>query len=186
MEPNDRRGEILDSAEAVFLLRGLRAATVDEITSRAGIAKGTFYLYFDSKDAAREAICERFGAELLRDVVAALKRKNRAQAVGAFIAAVVDFKVRNRAATALISHPSEGSPPAESEQAIGAAFARFLADGARAGDFDVKDPQTLATLLYGSLRASFEEPGAAADPNRIRDAAQELFRAVLLRKRRKK
>lgn len=44
-----RRVELLKIAREVFAEKGFEAATVSEIVSRAGIAQGTFYLYFPSK-----------------------------------------------------------------------------------------------------------------------------------------
>src|ERR1700733_6921303 len=44
-----RCAEILAAARGVFGKRGFNEATVDEIASAAGIAKGTVYLYFSSK-----------------------------------------------------------------------------------------------------------------------------------------
>jgi AcrR family transcriptional regulator len=41
--------EILDAARLVFAARGFDAATVDEVAARAGVAKGTLYLYYPSK-----------------------------------------------------------------------------------------------------------------------------------------
>ncbi len=49
-EKEDRRGAILSSAREVFFENGIRHATVDEIAARAGVAKGTVYLYFDSRE----------------------------------------------------------------------------------------------------------------------------------------
>ncbi|MGH9487121.1 MAG: TetR/AcrR family transcriptional regulator [Terriglobales bacterium] len=46
-----REAEILDAARKVFGERGFGAATVDMIAAEAGVAKGTLYLYYDSKDA---------------------------------------------------------------------------------------------------------------------------------------
>ena len=45
----ERRSGILEAAEQVFLAKG-PAATVEEIAEVAGIAKGTVYLYFQSKE----------------------------------------------------------------------------------------------------------------------------------------
>ena len=45
-----RRDQILTAAHAVFASRGFRQATVGDIADAAGIAKGTLYLYFKSKD----------------------------------------------------------------------------------------------------------------------------------------
>jgi AcrR family transcriptional regulator len=46
-----RRGEILDAARRVFARKGFARAGIGEIAREAGIAKGTVYLYFRSKDA---------------------------------------------------------------------------------------------------------------------------------------
>jgi AcrR family transcriptional regulator len=44
-----RSAEILDAARKVFATRGFSESTVDEIAAAAGIAKGTVYLYYQSK-----------------------------------------------------------------------------------------------------------------------------------------
>jgi len=46
-----RRGEILEAARRVFARKGFAKAGIGEIAREAGIAKGTVYLYFRSKDA---------------------------------------------------------------------------------------------------------------------------------------
>lgn len=45
-----KREQILDAAVTVFSTRGYRATLVDEIAQEAGVAKGTLYLYFQSKE----------------------------------------------------------------------------------------------------------------------------------------
>src|SRR5919199_2262443 len=47
---NDKRARILDAAVKVFAERGFHSATVAEIARAAGVADGTIYLYFKSKD----------------------------------------------------------------------------------------------------------------------------------------
>ncbi len=55
--PEERPGQILDAALAVFAERGLAAARIDDIARRAGLSKGTIYLYFPNKEALfREVI----------------------------------------------------------------------------------------------------------------------------------
>jgi len=46
-----RRKQILDAARSVFGDKGYESATISDIVKRAGVAQGTFYLYFDSKKA---------------------------------------------------------------------------------------------------------------------------------------
>ncbi|HEX3623180.1 MAG TPA: helix-turn-helix domain-containing protein, partial [Acidimicrobiales bacterium] len=68
-EPHDvRRDQILDAAEQVFVERGFASATIADVAEHAGVAKGTVYLYFDSKTqllaALRARHVDRFKAAL--------------------------------------------------------------------------------------------------------------------------
>lgn len=58
--PEERPGQILDAALEVFGERGLAGARLDDIARRAGVSKGTIYLYFPNKE------------ELFREVVRAV------------------------------------------------------------------------------------------------------------------
>lgn len=56
-----RPQELLDAALSLFIEKGFAAARADEIAARAGVCKGTLYLYFDSKeDLLKELIAQRF------------------------------------------------------------------------------------------------------------------------------
>src|SRR5215468_10261708 len=44
-----RTSGILEAARKVFAQKGFSAATVDDIAASAGVAKGTIYLYYESK-----------------------------------------------------------------------------------------------------------------------------------------
>src|SRR3954465_3283644 len=48
--PEERPKQILDAALAVFAERGLAAARLEDIAKRAGLSKGTIYLYFPNKE----------------------------------------------------------------------------------------------------------------------------------------
>ncbi len=62
-----RPQEILEAALAVFADKGFAAARMDEIAARAGVSKGTIYLYFPSKEAVfRALVREMIGPQLLR------------------------------------------------------------------------------------------------------------------------
>ena len=47
--PEERPKQILDAALSVFADRGLADARLDDIAKRAGLSKGTIYLYFPNK-----------------------------------------------------------------------------------------------------------------------------------------
>ena len=56
--PNRSREKVLDAAAALAAERGVTATTVDDIAERAGVAKGSVYYSFPSKDAVFEAVLE--------------------------------------------------------------------------------------------------------------------------------
>src|SRR5436190_8381725 len=51
-----RPPEILDAALAVFAEKGFAAARMDDIATRAGVSKGTIYLYFQNKEAVFKSL----------------------------------------------------------------------------------------------------------------------------------
>jgi AcrR family transcriptional regulator len=72
--PRTARGErtlrkILDAARDEFGQRGFAESSIVAITQRAGVALGTFYTYFDSKEAVFQALVQDMSAQV-RDQVA--------------------------------------------------------------------------------------------------------------------
>jgi AcrR family transcriptional regulator len=53
-----RRSHILEAAAEVFATKGYHEGSVADVIERAGVSRGTFYLYFDGKRAVLEAILE--------------------------------------------------------------------------------------------------------------------------------
>src|SRR4051794_30538508 len=70
--PAQRRTELLDAAEALIAQAGADKLTVDAITTRAGVAKGTYYVYFSTKDDVLQALRDRLADEILAGHEAAL------------------------------------------------------------------------------------------------------------------
>ncbi|MFE2294960.1 TetR/AcrR family transcriptional regulator [Streptomyces sp. NPDC059452] len=58
-----RREMILRAAVRVFARQGFAATRVDDIAGEAGVAKGSVYLYFDSRDALLAAAFETYAAQ---------------------------------------------------------------------------------------------------------------------------
>lgn len=58
--PEKRRNEILDTSEMLFATKGYVKTTINDILKTIGIAKGTFYYYFQSKEEVMNEIVMRF------------------------------------------------------------------------------------------------------------------------------
>jgi AcrR family transcriptional regulator len=66
-----RRQAILDAALTIFAERGFEAARLDDVAAKAGVAKGTLYLYFKDKEALFEALVRGAVSPILGQATAA-------------------------------------------------------------------------------------------------------------------
>ncbi|SER23702.1 transcriptional regulator, TetR family [Gracilibacillus ureilyticus] len=57
---DERKNEILDTAERLFHTKGYEKCTINDILNEVGIAKGTFYYYFKSKQEVLDAVVSRY------------------------------------------------------------------------------------------------------------------------------
>jgi TetR/AcrR family fatty acid metabolism transcriptional regulator len=76
----DKRARILDAAVKVFADRGFFTATVAEIARAAGVADGTIYLYFKSKDDLLLRLFDEKMSDLLTEARAAIDSEGSAAA----------------------------------------------------------------------------------------------------------
>ena len=60
-----RRKELLSAAWELFGEKGFDATTINDITQRAGVSHGTFYVHFPSK----ESVLQHLGQEVLEDML---------------------------------------------------------------------------------------------------------------------
>ncbi len=71
----NKRTNILDAAYELFIEKSFNNTSIDDVVKSAGIAKGTFYLYFKDKHDLMERIIIRKGALILRYVLEELMKK---------------------------------------------------------------------------------------------------------------
>src|SRR5213083_1331752 len=73
-DKEERRNAILDAAETLFLEHPDRMANVAEVAEGAGVAKGTVYLYFPSKEEMLLALHERHVGAFFAELTALLDK----------------------------------------------------------------------------------------------------------------
>jgi TetR/AcrR family transcriptional repressor of nem operon len=69
--PEQRRAELLAAGRELFLAKGIATTSLDDITYRAGVSKGLFYLYFRSKEDLILALQEQFSWQFAERIRAA-------------------------------------------------------------------------------------------------------------------
>ena len=71
----DKRNAILDAATRLFAERGLTAAPTSEISKQAGVAEGTLFTYFKTKDDLINALYREIKLELADAIMSDFPRK---------------------------------------------------------------------------------------------------------------
>ena len=64
-EAKERKNEILDAAEELFAAKGYEETSTGDILDRVGIARGTLYYHFKSKEDILDALIERINGMLI-------------------------------------------------------------------------------------------------------------------------
>jgi len=60
-----RRGEILDIAENLFIQKGYANTTINDLLDATGLAKGSLYYYYSSKEDVLDGVVQRHGAQVV-------------------------------------------------------------------------------------------------------------------------
>lgn len=156
--PDIRRAELLDIAETLFQRDGYASTAVEDIVRAAGVAKGTFYHYFRSKEEVLAGLAARLVAtmaERLGEVAhdGRLEPRVRLQRM---------FRLAQRTAGRNKSLVSELQRPSNRElhdlsnveivRVIGPLVAGVVEEGKATGLFDVDDAvSTVQFIMAGSL-----------------------------------
>lgn len=72
----EKENKLLESAFSLFTEKGLKRTSVQEIARQAGVAKGTFYLYFKDKYDVQDYLIAKKSKQLLTDAINSLKDKD--------------------------------------------------------------------------------------------------------------
>src|SRR5580698_1219916 len=147
MGKQERRQQILSVARDVFARRGYHAAKIDDIVAAAGIARGTFYLYFEDKRAIFEEIVDRtitrLGMAILRvdphDPVRSVSSQIREN-----IRRIVDMLLEDRATTKILLSYAVGVDPAFDRKLLS-----FYDEIANLLERSLRDGQALGVLCDG-------------------------------------
>jgi AcrR family transcriptional regulator len=179
-----RQRELVDAALAVFSVKGVAEASVDDIVRAAGVAKGTFYLYFTTKGDAVNAVAARLveGVADRIEAVAADPARSPIERLLAFGAEVrhVGDEPYERDLIEIFHRPENRALHDRiGEQALvrlAPAMEAIIAAGIEAGEFRPQDPRRAASFVMACLGSLHD---VVADPAEVPDATRELDAFVL-------
>lgn len=156
-----RRRELLDVALRVFAQRGYHQARIADIIDAAGVARGTFYLYFESKNAIFHALLDDLLARLRASVVGVSMasdappvnvqiRQSVERVLAAFVASPDLTRVVLREAVGL--EPEVDRKLADFYARLHRWLADSLANGTRLGLLRASDTELAAWAVLGTVK----------------------------------
>lgn len=187
---SEKREALLDAAITLFRRNGVADTTVEEITQHAGVAKGTFYLYFDSRDDLLDQLRVEFAQQMESFFAGAVPPADPAawpRFIAALVEAAVDRLVDEKELHDLIvalPHSHEAGPLADAVLRAHQALGELLRAGNGLGALDVADVDATAWLMFDFIHAAGDRaslsPGAHT---RFRRAAATAVERWLLPQR---
>lgn len=178
-----RLSEIIDAAAKVFARRGYHGASTQDIADVLGMRQASLYYYFDSKEAALEAVC-RHGHVGYVESLLGIARSD-ASASEKLAQALLHHIAPERRDLTLVFIRERRFLPLPARKRIRAfevqyelAIQRIIEEGMRSGEFRADLDARMATLAFFGLGNSAavwygREPGAT--PERVRRAYVDLL-----------
>ena len=178
-----RRQALMEAAVAVFSAKGVNAASVDDIVHAAGVAKGTFYLYFATKDDAVNAVAE-WMVEGVADRIEAVatdpsRSPSNASLPSAEVREVGDEPYERDLVEVFHRPENRVLHDRIGERALtrlSPSMAAIIADGIELGQFQRQDPRRAAAFVMASFGSLHD---VVSDPDDITSAIDELNPFVL-------
>lgn len=161
MDKAERRQQILSHARDVFARRGYHAAKIDDIVAAAGVARGTFYLYFEDKRGIFEEIVDRtfgrLGAAVVRVDTEHPSRTVAAQ-IEENIRRIVHALLEDPATTKILLSDAVGLDPGFDRkllsfyEGVGKLLEESLKDGQERGIVAAGDAHVFAIMTLGAMK----------------------------------
>jgi len=178
----DKRNAILDAATRLFAERGLTAAPTSEISKQAGVAEGTLFTYFETKDDLINALYRELKLELADAIMSDFPRKKNVRTRLRHIwDRYVNWGIANpRQRKVLAQLQVSEVLTKESKDATGAPFVEFqimIRDAIEQRIFRNDLPaelisKSLATLVEATIDLTVSKPSKA---NKYRDSGFQMF-----------
>ncbi|MBC7659893.1 MAG: TetR/AcrR family transcriptional regulator [Chitinophagaceae bacterium] len=157
---SDKAHRILEAAKVLFSTEGLQNTSIEDIATRAGLGKGTVYLYFKSKDEIFSTLASSFAEELQQSLQNACNTAvPAAERLTVFIETRVrfwqriykDYELTITSLLETLSNPTAEAVRKRYEASDIGLIKGLLEDGRKNGEFIFDNVDNMAAVLYSML-----------------------------------
>jgi AcrR family transcriptional regulator len=180
LAPEARKREIVEAAERLLNAHAARVR-VEDVVREAGVAKGTFFLYFPTWDDMLEAVRERLVAAF--DAANPMPTEIEGSVdwpavVAAQACAFVDFTLSRRGVGEAVFHSDFAERRPLADNGI-ARITAVIRAGQEAEAFGPIDPEPTARLLFAAIHEAADAVAGGAERTATLAALQTLLRRTL-------
>jgi AcrR family transcriptional regulator len=183
---DDKRARLLAAALDLFETRGFDGVAVPEIAAKAGVAVGTVYRYFETKEALVNALYrllkQSYNATVLAPVEPGLPTR---EIFSAYWQRMTAFARRNPHAIRFMDLHHHGAYLDDESRALSRTYAkaaeRFVRDARARGDIRDLDPVMVVALMWGAAAGltKFSASGSLTfDARTANEMEEALWRAI--------
>lgn len=161
-DPETRREEILTAALGLFREGGFEKVSVESITKAAGIAKGSFYNYFKTKEDVYEAVISDIASRNLNTIRELVTDKNTTPKERLTKYIEWTFQLSERQSKSLSRVLESEANPSQRQMYLRAFdegtnqmlpfFEELLEEGAASGVFQLSNARFTAVVMLGAFR----------------------------------
>lgn len=151
---NIKKSEILDAALALFMRKGIKGTTTREIALRAGVAEGTLYRHFDSKDELARFIFEQNIDFFWKYLKVCLKNtRTPEEMLKAFVRGYFTFSRREQKRYSFLAaaHQTELKKHSRERMKPMKMLMKIIRIGQRQGRFREMDPSVASAMIMGTI-----------------------------------
>jgi AcrR family transcriptional regulator len=187
-DPEARKDELIEAAERLFLEKGYDNTAVGEIVRAVGVAQGTFYYHFRSKEDILGAIIIKSLDDVGRAISDITDRTDLTapEKLSAVIGAAFETITEKQGLLESLHRPGNAlihdTMKRITIDIMVPLMARLVEEGKQDGDFDVPHAREAGELVLAAVAYSFDHPTLLSDPGhraRMKAALESALPRIL-------
>jgi AcrR family transcriptional regulator len=187
-DPEARKDELIETAERLFLEKGYDSTAVGDIVKAVGVAQGTFYYHFKSKEDVLGAIIIKSLEAVGRVITDTVNRTDLTapEKLSAVIGVAFDTITGKQGLLESLHRPGNAlihdTMKRITIDIMVPLMARLVEEGKQDGDFDVPHPREAGELVLAAVAYSFDHPTLLSDPGhraRMKAALESALPRIL-------
>jgi len=170
--PEERRRELIDTAERLFMEKGYEHTAISDIVKELNIAQGTVYYYFRSKEEILEAVVGKSITVLEQNIIQLVQddEVDEATRLNAAINGILEFVSQRSDFIDFLHQDINAVMHAKLEKAtverIVPILSELVAKGNSRGRFNIENPTETVEFLSTALVYIFHQPDINTDQQR--------------------